>query len=164
MKRTFPRPLPLLLAVFVSLCGCAATRRSNADREAVLATAQAFFDAMRARDPDAAARTVLPDGVFVSTRLENGKRVEKHFTNREWVEKLPSEHTVLLEAFTGEPTVLVDGDVAVVWAAYFFHVDGQLSHTGVDAFNLVRTDAGWRISGGAYSVVRPAPPPAPARN
>jgi hypothetical protein len=80
---------------------------------------------------------VLPAGVFVGTRLDDGKRVERHFKNREWVEKLPSEHKELLEAFTGEPTVLLDGDVAVVWAADSFHVDGQSSHTGVDAFNQV---------------------------
>jgi hypothetical protein len=114
---------------------------------------QAFFDAMRARDPEAAARIVLHDGVFVNTRIEDGKRVEKHFSNREWIEKLPLEKTVLLEEFSGAPTVLVEGDLATVWCAYRFSIDAKRSHTGVDVFNLIRTDAGWRVSGGAYSVV-----------
>jgi len=154
-----PRLLLLVsLASLASLCGCASAPRSNADRDAVLATVQAFFDAMHARDPEAAAATVLPDGVFVNTRTEDGKRVEKHFANGAWVEKLPLEQTVLLEEFTETPTVLIDGDVAAVWAPYSFHIDGKPSHTGVDIFNLVRTDAGWRISGGAYSVVRPGVP------
>jgi ketosteroid isomerase-like protein len=148
------------LLVLCTLPGCAAPSSAPSDRSAVLATVQAFFDAMHARDPEAAARTVVPDGVFVNTRVENELRVERHFSNREWIEKLPSEKTVLLEEFTATPEVLVEGDLATVWCAYRFSIDQKPSHTGVDLFNLVRTAQGWRISGGAYSVVRP---PAPAR-
>lgn len=138
----------------ILLPACAGIAHVPSERAAVLATVQAFFDAMHARDPQAAARTVVPDGVFVNTRLEGGKRVEKHFSNREWIEKLAQEKTVLLEELTGTPTVEVEGDLASVWCSYRFSIDGKQSHTGVDVFNLVRTDAGWRISGGAYSVVR----------
>ena len=58
------------------------------------------------------------------------------------------------ESFDGEPTVMIDGDVAIVWAPYSFEVDGALSHTGVDVFNLLRTEDGWKVTGGVYSVVR----------
>jgi len=138
----------------LALAGCRSTPASQPERAAVLATVQAFFDAMHRRDPQAAALTVVPDGVFVNTRIEDGKRVEKHFSNREWIEKLSQDKTVLLEETTGTPTVLVEGDVATVWCAYRFSIDQKPSHTGFDVFNLVRTEAGWRISGGAYSVVR----------
>ena len=149
------------LLALVLFPACAAPSSPPSERTAVLATVQAFFDAMHARDPQAAECTVIPDGVFVNTRSEDGKRVEKHFSNREWIEKLALEKTVLLEEFSGTPTVLVEGDLAAVWCAYRFTIDGKPSHTGVDVFNLIRTDTGWRISGGAYSVVRP---PAAARN
>ena len=151
--------LTLVRMKTVVISGELLRRPQPGDREAALATVQAFFDAMHTRDVEAAARTVVPDGVFVHTRTEDGKRVERHFTNREFVENLSREKTVLLEELTGKPVVLVDGDVAVVWAPYRFEVDGKPSHTGVDAFNLIRTAAGWRISGGAYSVIRPSPLP-----
>ncbi len=154
----FPHATLISLLVFPA---CIAPSSAAPERTAVLATVQAFFDAMHSRDAEAAARTVIEGGVFVNTRIENGKRVEKHFSNREWIEKLPREEEVLLEQFSGTPVVHVEGDLAVVWTAYTFEIDGQPSHTGVDAFNLIRTDAGWRISGGAYSVVRP---PAPEGN
>jgi hypothetical protein len=147
-------PFPIRWAALLAFASCRATASAPSDREAVLTTMQAFFDAMHARDPEAAARTVIPDGVFVNTRVEDGKRVEKHFTNREWIGKLPREQAVLLEEFSGAPTVLVEGDLATVWCAYKFSIDQKPSHTGVDVFNLVRTEAGWRISGGAYSAVR----------
>lgn len=151
--------LSLLLLALMSVCGCESAPPVNADKTAVLATVQALFDAMHSGDREAAARTVLPDGVFVVTFVKDGKRVERVVAIREWLEKLPRDPAVLLEEFVGRPTVLVDGDVAVVWGTYSLRVDGKLSHTGVDAFNLVRTDTGWRICGAAYSMIRPAAPP-----
>ncbi len=149
----------LSFAAFALLVACAgpAPRADElpAERDAVLAVVNDFFAAMHARDPQAAARTVLPAGVFVSSRVIDGARVERHFTNQEWIDRLRQEKTTLLEEFTGTPEVRIAGDVAQVWCAYRFTIDGQLSHTGVDAFDLVRTAVGWRISGGAYSVVKP---------
>lgn len=145
----------LLFALPLLLAACASVPRPDPDRQAVLDTVQRFFAAMHDRDPRAAAATVVPDGSFVNTRLEDGKRVERHFTNREWIEKLAGDKSVLLEEFTGAPEVLVAGDVAAVWCSYRFTLDGKPSHTGTDLFGLVRTADGWRIGGGVYSVVRP---------
>lgn len=50
--------------------------------------------------------------------------------------------------------MLIEGDAAVVWGRHGFEVDGELSHVGVDAFHLLRTEEGWKVAGGAYSVVR----------
>ncbi len=146
MRATF------LLGGLLLLGGCAATSVSD-DEDAVLDTVQAFFDVIASRDPEAGARLTVPDGVFVSVRIEDGRRTLRHFSNAEWIEGMPSRTEESREAFDGAPTVLVEGDVAVVWARYVFEVDGELSHTGVDAFNLVRTDEGWKIAGGAYTVI-----------
>jgi len=69
-----------------------------------------------------------------------------------------------------DPTVLVSGTVAVVWYPYDFYSDGEWSHCGVDIFNMVRTNDGWRIANMAWSSDQPpvcqphpdGPPPAPA--
>jgi hypothetical protein len=41
--------------------------------------------------------------------------------------------------------VHVDGPLAVVWTDYAFFAGQKFSHCGVDAFQLARTPAGWRI-------------------
>jgi uncharacterized protein (TIGR02246 family) len=132
---------------------------ADADTRAVLATVQALFDAMATRDVVAAARTLLPDGLFVSV----GAGAPRSTTTRAFLESLAAGDSKLCEAFTAPPDVRLDGDLATVWGPYTFTVDGKLSHTGVDALQLVRTNEGWRLTGGIYSVVRPAaPPPAPS--
>ena len=144
-----------LVVLLASACASAPARSSDAaDRAEVLATVQGFFDVIASGDPAAAADLVVPDGVFVNVRETDGVRTLGHFSNADWIGGMSEPGPAYFEAFLEEPTVLVEGDVAVVWGRYHFDVDGERSHVGIDAFNLVRTDAGWRISGGAYTVER----------
>ena len=46
----------------------------------------------------------------------------------------------------------VHGLIATVWAPYDFWIDGKLSHCGIDAFDLIKTEDGWKIAGGVYTV------------
>lgn len=149
------RTLALVLLVFTP--ACATTSPGDAqrtDEREVIDTVQAFFDVIGSKDARAGAEITLSEGVFLNVREEEGRRVVKHFSNEDWLAELPEEERDKTEAFDGEPIVLVAGDVAMVWARYVFHVDGELSHTGVDVFNLLYTEEGWKIAGGVYSVVR----------
>lgn len=53
-----------------------------------------------------------------------------------------------------------DGDVAQVWFDYSFNRDGYKSNWGKEAWHLVRTEAGWKISSVIWSMeFNPEPPP-----
>lgn len=41
--------------------------------------------------------------------------------------------------------VLVEESLASVWAPYTFYLNGDVSHTGTNSFQLVRTSDGWKI-------------------
>ena len=145
------RTLGSLLALLLFV-GCAAPQRTP-DERAVIETVQAFFDVIASRDVQLGAQITVPEGVFVNVREQDGARVLKHFKNADWLATLPDSDEALREYFIGEPTVLIDGDVAVVWTRYGFEKGGRPSHTGSDAFVLVRGAQGWKIAGGGYSVV-----------
>ena len=53
-----------------------------------------------------------------------------------------------------EPRTEVSGPVATVWAPYDFYVDGQFSHCGIDAFQLIRQDDRWVILSVVYTMRR----------
>lgn len=126
----------------------------SADEKAVLDTVQSFFDVIASRDTEAGARLVIPEAVLVSVREANGSKAVRHVSCAQWLAQLKTIEGEMFEAFVGEPVVLIDGDVAAVWGSYYFDRDGQRSHGGVDALTLVRASDGWKIAGGAYSVVR----------
>jgi hypothetical protein len=41
--------------------------------------------------------------------------------------------------------ILIDGNLASVWTPYEFYYQGKFSHCGVNSFQLVKTDNGWKI-------------------
>ena len=132
----------------------------TAEREAILATVQKFFDTMAARDVAGARGVLMPDGRFFSVRDGGGQRDVRTFTNAEYLEGLATRKENVRERFW-TPEVRIHGPIAVVWTPYDFWIDGSFSHCGVDAFDLVRTPEGWKISGGVYTVQREACPPSP---
>lgn len=159
MTRRPPRSVATRVAAFAmtllsfSPPGVAQSPGSPApsDREAVLATVQAFFDTMAARDAVGAQRLLMPEGAFHSVRMQDGKWVLRTFTNQSYLKDLPGTKQRVRERIWS-PEVRIRGLIATVWAPYDFWRDGRLSHCGVDAFDLVRTDDGWKIGGGTYTV------------
>jgi hypothetical protein len=51
-----------------------------------------------------------------------------------------------------DPIVHVRGKIAVVWTPYEFWQGGKTSHCGIDVFELVKEDGGWRIANMMWTV------------
>jgi hypothetical protein len=106
------------------------------------AVVQQLFDAMSSHNPDAARALFAPDAGLFSLG-NDGKSARMKY--EEFVDLLASTKNTWLERIWN-PTVLVHGPIAVVWAEYDFHLNGKLSHCGIDSFSLIKTAAGWKIT------------------
>lgn len=138
----------------------------DADRQAVLALAQAFFDALAAKDGPAIQRLCLPEARILSIRPGPGGAVVRSRSLEEDIAALAASRDRLLERMWN-PTVHLQGRIATLWAPYDFHRNGAFSHSGTDTFTFLKTDRGWRITALAYTVepdlpsAHPAGPPRP---
>lgn len=121
------------------------------DRDAVLKTVQAFFDTMTARDVEGARRIMVADGRFYAMEMRKPATPLQSFTNEEYFGRLQRSQQTNRERIWN-PEVRVHGLIATVWAPYDFWTDGKFSHCGVDAFDLIMTPDGWKISGGAFTM------------
>ncbi len=128
------------------------TSTSDPEREAVLTVIQAFFDTMAAKDVAGARRVVLPEGRFHAVDQRDGKIRSGTFTNENYLKDLAAPNKPNVRERMWNPEVRIRGFIASVWTPYDFWTDGKFSHCGVDAFNLIKTDEGWRIAGGTYTV------------
>lgn len=137
----------------VVLCLPLVTRAAD-EEEMVVAAVQRLFDAMAERDPVAARSVLLPEGRLHRVSPDGSLR---QLTNEEFVAGLEQGSGRLLERMW-EPKVMMHGGVAMLWAPYDFHRDGELSHCGVDVFSLVKTDEGWKIAGTVYTVEQECEP------
>jgi hypothetical protein len=148
----------LVLSCAVALAGGTAAAQTTAtaraaieaDEKAVVAAVQKLFDAMAAKDGAAAASVLLPEGRFFVPRDGEEPRT---FTGKEFADRVPLQKGTVLERFW-DPEVRVRGSIATIWAPYDFWFDGKFSHCGIDAFDLIKTADGWKISGGTYTVER----------
>ena len=132
----------------------------NREREAVLALVQGFFDGMAAKDTAVLSRQLLDDGQFVSVREGAGIPDLRVSSHRDWLAQLTAGETRVLERFW-EPTVLIDGGIAVVWTRYDLYLDEVFSHCGTDVFNFIKDETGWLITGITYTVQRDECEPSP---
>jgi hypothetical protein len=116
-----------------------------AERAAILAAVDAFFDAMRERDADTWDDLLVAAGNTWRWQRGDGDRWEyRHGTNAASIESLRSADAHWDERMF-DPTVLARGPIAVVWTPYTFHLDGAFHHCGIDAFNLMKVDGRWRL-------------------
>lgn len=153
----------LLVAVFLLL---ATSARAQTEEEAVLAVAQQVFDAINTHNGELIRSSMLPEAITVATSVRDGAPATFAGTAVQMAEQVASSTRKLHERMF-ESTVHVQEGVALIWAAYDFHVEGQFSHCGIDTFSLVKTAEGWKVASLTYTVERTGcaeRPPIPTGN
>ncbi len=138
----------------------AGRQHAPAERDEVVATIQKFFDAMAAHDNDTLARLMMPEGRLFSTNDSRAAPAVRVRTHEQFIAELRQNRQKILERIWN-PEVRVQGGIATLWANYDFHLEGKFSHCGIDAFELVKTEQGWKIAGGVFTIERKDCAPSP---
>jgi hypothetical protein len=151
--KTLPRfLLVLLLGMMTSVMPAA----ELPEKTQVLAVVQRFLDALSARDSAACRATLIPEGQL-QVLNEGVAGAKPSFTPLgQFAERVATWKERPLERIWN-PTVLVHGRIATVWAPYDFHRDGKFSHSGVDVFTLMRSESEWKIVTLAFTMEPNAP-------
>ena len=143
------RTIPIVIAVLAGAATISA--QTSSEKDAVLKTVQVFFDTMAAKDVEGARAVLQPQGRFHAMRMRDGKPDVRAFSNEEYFADLQASKQRMRERIWN-PDVRIHGLIATVWAPYDFWIDGKLSHCGIDAFDLIKTEDGWKIAGGVYTL------------
>jgi ketosteroid isomerase-like protein len=142
---------------------CALSALAQDDKKEVLSLVGKFFDGMSTANSAMIASTMTSDAKLVSAQPD---KIGASMTGEAFAQRIGANKNHLLERIW-DPTVLVRGRIATVWAEYDLHVSGKFNHCGIDAFTLLKTDEGWKISGIQYTTetqnCKPSPlgPPQP---
>jgi len=126
------------------------------ERDAILAIMDKAFAAVRSSRPEDWRAIQLAEGTTLSFRpLAGGGPDELEMrisNNEEFIANEKPDGHEYIERWTNEPTVLIRGPIAVVWGEYEFRIDGEFSHCGVDAADLVKVDGEWKIANFMWTV------------
>jgi hypothetical protein len=106
-----------------------------------------MFDAMRARDT-AALRSVFDTSARLMTAgvSREGKAVLRVTPIDRFIQGIAGAPAgTLLDERIFDVEVRQDANLATVWTRYNFYAGEQFSHCGFDAFQLFKSEQGWRI-------------------
>ena len=124
---------------------------SQTEEKIILNTVQQFFNALESRDTTLAKNVLILDGQFFSVLEKDSTINIKNTTHLDFINKLTHSNEPIREIMY-EPIVLIHEHIAVVWTKYKFFKNKQFSHSGVDAFSLLKTSEGWKIAGIIYNI------------
>jgi len=146
MKKLF------LIISIITLTAVAAFAQKTDDAKDVLAVVNKMFAEMANHNPAAIAELYTKDSNLTAIiRKKDGKNAFAAFTGEAFSKNFAEKKGEIKEDMYA-PEVKLYGDLALVFGRYVFYVDGKLSHCGVNAFHLVRTDAGWRIANASSTI------------
>ncbi|MEO0972698.1 MAG: nuclear transport factor 2 family protein, partial [Pseudomonadota bacterium] len=128
-----------------------------AARAEVRAFVDRVFEAIASNDP-AQWRPLLSEQArtlsFRESADTEGELLMRERAYRDVLSAMTPSAARYFERWTGEPTVLVHGPLAVVWGEYDFWIDEAFSHCGIDTVNLARIGGEWKIAHFMWTVER----------
>jgi len=115
-------------------------------RAAVVATIEQLFDGMRSADSAMVRAVFHPDMRLNTTMItpEGKPRMVKGDIDG-FVRSVEQSEPGTLHEKIWRYDVQIDQNLASVWTPYTFFVGDQLSHCGVNTFQLFRGENGWQI-------------------
>ena len=141
-----------LLILAVALSYSIISFSQSDDRALILETVQKFFDSIEFRDRQLLESILVPNSLNISAReLDDGEAQFNVMSYDEVVSALTRPGRNAKERSWDE-TVLIQGNIAVVWTPYDSHVDGVFSHCGIDSFQLIKQDGQWLISNSSWTL------------
>jgi hypothetical protein len=110
------------------------------EEKAVLATVHRILDTIAQRDQEGMSELLVPEGCATQSRDHQ----IFHTRLGDFPQQMPGGTARLEERFYN-PRVLIDDDIAMVWAHYDFLVDGEVHHWGTNILSLLKQDGQWRV-------------------
>jgi hypothetical protein len=135
-----------LVGLFLALILPLPARAQTDEEAAVRATVDRLFDAMRAADSGGVRAALHPATRLVSITEREGQPVLHVEESMEgFITAVGTPHEETWDERIWDVEVRIDGRLATLWTKYAFYLGDQLSHCGVDAFQLFKGVDGWKI-------------------
>ena len=142
------------LPIFLLFAGLLATttpaahaQKAAFETEAVKQTVTAFFDGMRRGDSTAVRRTLAPAAVFHGFGGQPSQPATLEIESiNDFLKAVGTPHPEIWDERVQFERVLIDANLASVWAPYEFYLGSKFSHCGYDSFQLVKLADGWKIA------------------
>ena len=141
----------IALLLFASLASNA--QQSHPEYAAVKLVIEKFFESINTGNGELLASLEVEGAQIFNIREDTVGKYE--FVERSWFSAEDfSSDSQFTERYWDEELLISDA-LAIFWAPYDFHIDGEFSHCGIDALNLIKIDGEWKIGHAMWTIQRP---------
>ncbi len=145
------KKLALIFSIIAIFAASALAQKADDSKDA-LAVVNKMFAEMAAHNPAGILALYTPEAQLAAAiKTKEGKSVIRTFAVEAFSKNFAEKKNELKEEMYA-PETKIYGDLALVWGRYVFFIDGKISHCGVNAFHLVRTDAGWKVANASTTI------------
>ena len=117
----------------------------QSDSANVMTVINKLFQAMRLGNEKLVLSAFDSSAVLMSVGSSLGKTIVHSDDYLSFAKAVGTPHSQVWDERISNPVIYISGDVAAVWAEYNFYLGEKLNHCGIDSFQLVKRDKGWRI-------------------
>ena len=149
--KTYGKIISITLLLTINLFSNA--QQLHPEYAAVKLVIEKFFESINAGNGELLASLEVEGARIFNIREDTAGKYE--FVERSWfsAENFSSD-SQFTERYWDEELLISDA-LAVFWASYDFHIDGEFSHCGIDALNLIKIDGEWKIGHAMWTIQRP---------
>lgn len=135
----------MLLAMLCCTITISAFAQNN-EEEAIKKTINQLFDGMRKADSNLVKQAFSDDAILQTiAKTKDGKALIKSADLNSFIASIAKPHPEIYDERIAFTKLLIDDNLASVWTDYKFYIGDRFSHCGVNSFQLVKTENGWKI-------------------
>jgi len=132
-----------LLIILLSSCFCLDAQQSKVD---ILQPIKTMFNGMRAGDSLVVRNCFIEHAGMHSTYVnKEGKKTLRKGSLNDFINAIGTPHDEVWDEQIFTYRIEHEGTLATVWTDYTFYLGEKLSHCGVNTFQMVDTENGWKI-------------------
>jgi hypothetical protein len=146
--------------ILVSICSISAkAQQSHPEYPAVQRVIDQFFESINTGNGELLASLEVEGAQVLNIREDVAGQYD--FVERSWFGPDSFADGARLTERYWDEQLLISDHLAVFWAPYDFHIDGEFSHCGIDVLNLIKIDGQWQIGHAMWTIQRPDCEPSP---
>lgn len=135
----------ILLIIFVLFAGLSLTQ-AQSEKEEVIAVIEKFFDSMRNADSAGLRSIFHPQAIFQRASFDKeGNSILRPGDAEAFIRQIGGAQKGVLDERIYSYDVRVDLNLATAWTDFTFFYNGNQSHCGVNAFEFLKTNDGWKL-------------------
>lgn len=119
--------------------------KAQTDEVAVKAVIQTLFDGMREADSSKVHSAFIDEAIMQTIAPRRDKMTLMNGSLENFLKSIATPHPKVYDERVSSYEIKIDGPMAAVWTPYQFYLGEDFSHCGVNSFQLMKTESGWKI-------------------